>query len=297
MINITFLGTSSMIPTKERNHSSLLITYKNEGILVDCGEGTQRQLRIAGIRPGKITKLLITHWHGDHVLGIPGLIQNLAAHNYTKTLEIYGPKGSKKYLKNMMSGIILKERTKYVVKEISRGIFYKDLEFTLEATPVEHGTPCLAYSFKEQDKRKINLSYLKKFKLKQHPLLGKLQKGKSITYQGKKISVKKATNLIPGKKITIVMDTAPTKSALTLAKNSDLLITESTWGSEMEALAKKRKHLTSNLAAEMAKKAKVKKLILTHFSQRYKELESLKKQAQKIFKNIELAKDFMEVQL
>src|SRR3989344_5430233 len=110
MINITFLGTSSMMPTKERNHSSILITYKDQGILVDCGEGTQRQLRIAGIKPGKITKLLITHWHGDHVLGIPGLIQNLAANNYRRALEIYGPKGTKKYLKNMLSGIVMQER-------------------------------------------------------------------------------------------------------------------------------------------------------------------------------------------
>ncbi|MAG45225.1 MAG: hypothetical protein CMH63_00425 [Nanoarchaeota archaeon] len=297
MINITFLGTSSMIPTVDRNHSSLLLTYKNEGILVDCGEGTQRQLRIAGVRPGKITKLLITHWHGDHVLGIPGLIQNLAAHNYTKTLEIYGPKGSKKYLKHMMSGIIQKERTNYTIKEISKGIFYKNKDFSLEATPVEHGTPCLAFSFKENDKRKINLKYLKKYNLKQHPILGKLQQGKSITYKGKKILASKATDLIPGKKITIIMDTAPTKSALILAKNSDLLITESTWSEELSSLVKKRKHLTSTLAAEMAKKAKAKRLILTHFSQRYKELESLKKQAQKIFKHTDLAKDFMEVKI
>ena len=98
MINITFLGTSSMIPTEDRNHSSIFLSYKNEGILIDCGEGTQRQLRIKKIKPSKITKLLITHWHGDHVLGIPGLIQNLGAHNYSKTLEIYGPKNSKKYL-------------------------------------------------------------------------------------------------------------------------------------------------------------------------------------------------------
>ena len=96
-----------MIPTRERNHSSILISYKDQGILVDCGEGTQRQLRIAGIKPSKITKLLITHWHGDHVLGIPGLIQNLAAHNYKNTLEICGPKGSKKYLRNLLSGIVI----------------------------------------------------------------------------------------------------------------------------------------------------------------------------------------------
>jgi ribonuclease Z len=297
MIKITFLGTSSMIPTEERNHNSILISYRDHGILVDCGEGTQRQLRIAKIKPRKITKLLITHWHGDHVLGIPGLIQNLAAHNYNNTLEIYGPKGTKKYLKNMLSGIIMQDRLKYTVKEISSGIFYKDKNFSLECKPLDHITPCLAYSLQEHDRRKLNLSYLKKFGLKQHPLLGKLQKGKSITYKSKKIFVKQATKLIPGKKLTIIMDTAPTKNAETLAKNSDLLITEATWGRELEKFVKKRKHLTAQLAAQIAKKAKAKKLILTHFSQRYKTASDLETEAKKVFKNTLTAKDFMEVEV
>ena len=100
-MKITFLGTSAMLPTKERNPSSIFIEYGKEGILIDCGEGTQRQMRIKGIKPTKISKLLITHFHGDHVLGIPGLMQSLGASNYTKKLEIYGPRGSKNFLKNM----------------------------------------------------------------------------------------------------------------------------------------------------------------------------------------------------
>ena len=294
MMNITFLGTSSMMPTKERNHSSILISYKNHGILVDCGEGTQRQLRIAGIKPSKITKLLITHWHGDHVLGIPGLIQNLAAHNYKNTLEIYGPKGSKKYLKNMLAGIVLQERLKYEVKEISSGIFYKR-DLIIEALPLDHITPCLAYSFKEKDSRRININYTKKFGLTNHPLLGSLQNGKNIVYKGKKISASKATTLIKGKKVTIVMDTAPTRNAVKIAKNSDLLITEATWSKELEKFVMKRKHLTAELAARIAKQANAKKLILTHFSQRYKDIKQLETEAKKVFKNTFLAEDFMQV--
>lgn len=296
MINITFLGTSSMIPTIERNHSSILISYKNQGILVDCGEGTQRQLRIAGIKPSKITKLLITHWHGDHVLGIPGLIQNLAAHNYKNTLEIYGPKGSKKYLKNMLSGIIMQERIKYEVNEINAGIFYKK-DVILEAAHLDHITPCLGYSIREKDRRKIRLNYLKKFGLKQSPLLGSLQKGKNIIYQGKKISADKSTELIKGKKITIVMDTAPTKNAEKIAKDSDVLIAEATWSKELEKFVMKRKHLTAELAAKIAKKANAEKLILTHFSQRYKEIKELETEAKKIFKNTFLAEDFMKIEV
>ena len=297
MIKITFLGTSAMIPTIERNHSSILLSYQNENILVDCGEGTQRQLRIAKISPCKITKLLITHWHGDHILGIPGLIQNLGANQYSKTLEIYGPKGTKNYLKNILSGVVFENRIKYIVKEISSGCFYKDKNFSLFSFQLKHTIPCLGYIFKESDKLKINLNYLKKFRLTQHPLLGELQKGKNITFKGKKILVKNATFKIPGKKISIILDTAPIPNINNLIKDSDLLITESTWSSEFKEEVQKRKHLTAEIAGKIAKQAKVKKLILTHFSQRYKDLQDLEKEAKKEFKETILAKDFMEINI
>lgn len=296
-MKIIFLGTSAMIPTSERNHTSIFIQHKGEGILLDCGEGTQRQMRKVKIAPSKITKLLISHWHGDHVLGIPGLIQNLGANNYKNTLEIFGPRGSKEYFKNMMSGFSSQEKIKYKLNEISSGVIYKGKDFKIEATPLNHIIPTLGYSIIENEKLKINLDYLKKFGLKQHPLLGKLQQGKDITYNNKKISVKKATIPIKGKKITIIMDTAPCKNIEKLAKNSDLLITEATWTSEFKSWVQKRKHLTSELAAKIAKNSNAKKLILTHFSQRYKSTNELESEAKKIFKNTEAAKDFMEVEI
>lgn len=299
MIKITFLGTSSMLPTKERNHSSILLQYEKEGILIDCGEGTQRQLRIAKISPCKITKLLITHFHGDHVLGIPGLLQSLVANAYQKTIEIYGPVGTKKYIHNMMKGIIFQgyKRLKFKITELSSSkIFYKDKKFLLKCAKANHTVPTIMYSFSEKDKLKINIDYLKKFGLKTHPLIGKLQQGKDIVYKGKKISAKKATITKPGKKITIIMDTATSPNLPKFAKDSDILICESTWSSHMHHLTQKRKHLTSKQAAEIAKKAKAKKLILTHFSQRYKDLEELLKEAKTIFKNTELSKDFLSIE-
>lgn len=296
-MKIIFLGTSAMIPTSKRNHTSIFIQHKEEGILLDCGEGTQRQMRKAKIPPSKITKLLISHWHGDHVLGIPGLIQNLSANNYKKTLEIFGPKGSKEYFKNMMSGFSSQEKIKYKLNEISPGIIYKGKDFKIEAIQLNHIIPTIGYSIIENEKLKINLDYLKKFGLKQHPLLGKLQQGKDIIYNNKKISVKKATIPIKGKKITIIMDTAPCKNIEKLAKDSDLLITEATWTSEFKNWVQKRKHLTSELAAEIAKSSNAKKLILTHFSQRYKNTNELESEAKKIFKNTKAAKDFMKIEI
>ena len=109
-MDIVFLGTSSMVPTKERNHSSVFLKYQGEGILFDCGEGTQRQLKIAGVSPTEVTKLFISHWHGDHVLGIPGLIQTLAGSNYTKELEIYGPAGTKRRMEAMFEVFVFDKK-------------------------------------------------------------------------------------------------------------------------------------------------------------------------------------------
>jgi len=294
-MKVTFLGTGAMLPTKDRNTNAILISYRNNGILIDCGEGTQKQLRLANISPTKITKLLITHWHGDHVLGIPGLIQSLGASNYNKTLEIYGPKGTKTYLSNLLKGLLFRNRIDFNVKEVSKGIFFQDEDFYLEAFPLKHSITCLGYNFVEKDKRNVDVKYTKKFGLVQHPLLGKLQKGKDITYKGKKIRVKDATKLKKGKKISLIIDTYYNKSLGKFAANADLLISEATWmkGDEIS----KKEHLNSEEAARIAKNAKVGKLILTHFSQRYKNTNELKKQAKRIFKNTDTAKDFMEIKI
>src|SRR3989339_74316 len=125
-MELIFLGTSSMVPTKERNHTSILLTYKSDGILFDCGEGTQRQLSIAGIKPSKINKILITHWHGDHILGLPGLIQTLAAQEYSGSLEIYGPKGTKKFMDKMFEAFIFDKHIDIKIKEVGDGIFFEN---------------------------------------------------------------------------------------------------------------------------------------------------------------------------
>ena len=282
-----------MIPTKERNHTAILISYKTENILVDCGEGTQKQFRIAKISPAKITKILITHWHGDHVIGLPGLIQTLEKSEYSKTLEIYGPKGTKKYFRNMFRGFIFKQKIKIKFHEITQGKFFENEDFELHAANLEHSCPCFGYSFIEKDKRKINLKYLKKFKLVKHPILKNLQKGRDIEWKGKKIKAKLATTIKKGKKMAIILDTKLTNNAVKLAKNSDLLICEATHLDELKVKTEKYKHLTTKQAAGIAKKAKVKTLILTHFSQRYKGSENLLKEAKSVFKNTKIAEDFM----
>lgn len=296
-MKITFLGTGCMVPTKERNQVAMLLSYKTDNILIDCGEGTQRQMRIKKIKPSKITKILITHWHPDHVLGLPGLLNTMGKDGYNKVLEIYGPKGTKKYIENIHGCFVKQTDVKYRVKEIDEGIFYENEDFKLESFKLNHSCLCLGYNFIEKDKRKINMDYLKKFNVKPGPLLKKLQKGESINHEGKNVDVKKATELKKGKKISIVIDTLPTEKIIKMAKDAEVLICEATHLDDIKEKSEKYKHMTAKQAAEIAKKAKVKKLILTHYSQRYKDIDVIKKEASNVFKNVICSKDFMELTL
>ena len=297
-MEIIFLGTSHAVPTKEKNQTSILIRYGSEGILVDCGEGTQRQFKIAGISPTKITKILITHWHGDHILGLPGLLQTLALGNYSKTLEIYGPRGTKEFMKFMLEMFIFKEKIKVNVHEISEGTFFENKDFYLEAKRMKHQAPCLAYSLVEKNKFKIDMNKLKKAGFKEGPWLKELQQGKDGKVDGKKIEVKKFTNEIVGKKISFILDTAINDNCYKISENADLLISEACFLKTEEVLASERDHLTAEQIALVAKKSKVKKLILTHISQRYDKREKIVlEEDKKIFKNSELAKDFMKIEI
>lgn len=281
-----------MMPTKARNQLSVLLRFRDENILFDCGEGTQRQMRIAQIAPTKITKILISHWHSDHVLGLPGLITTLGVSNYNKQLEIYGPRNTKKFIKNLFTAFIPHNLINIKVIEVNEQRFFENKHFYLEALPMKHGIPSLGYSFTEKDRRKINLSYLKKFKLKQHPILKQLQQGKDIIWKGKKIKAANATTTEKGKKITFVTDTLPNKNIIKLAKNSDIFICEATHSKDIGEKTARYKHMTAEQAAKLAKQSKVKKLVLTHYSQRYKTVKPLLIEAKRVFKNSVAPEDF-----
>ena len=291
MVKITFLGTSDSIPSAERNPTSILITHGGENILLDCGEGTQRQFRKAKLNPCKITRVLITHWHGDHVLGLPGLLQTLALSGYSKTLVISGPRGTKQFMKNLFKTFAFKQEGKIKIEEVD-GKFFETDDFYLEARKMTHGISCNAYNFVKKGKLRIDRDKLKKSKLPSGPLLKKLKEGKNISYKGKKYLAKNLTYQEGEKKLSFVFDTSANKFIVPFVKNSDLLVSESTFNSELEEKAKKHNHLTAKQAAEIAKKSKSKKLILTHVSQRYeKEPKKILNDAQKVFKNSFVVRD------
>jgi ribonuclease Z len=296
-IAVTFLGTSATVPTEVRNHTSILLSYKGENILVDCGEGTQRQFRKAKLNIGKITRILITHWHGDHVLGLPGVLQSLAMGEYNKTLYIYGPHGIKEFMEKLLDTFRFSREYKIETRE-AEGKFFETPDFYITAEKMTHLIPCNAYSFVKKGQIKIDKAKLRKEKIPSGPILKRLKEGKDITYNGKKYLAKKLTYTEGDRKISFILDTSFNKKIIPFVKDSDLLICESTFSSDMEETALKYGHLSSKQAAEIAKRSNSEKLILTHISQRYEnDKKKILDESKKIFRNSFLAEDFKSFEI
>ena len=192
-----------------------------------------------------------------------------------------------------MSWFVWNLKTRYKIIEINSKVFLKNKDFKLEALKLKHGTPCLGYSLVEMDKRKVNVEYLSKFGLRNDPIIKKLVQGKNIKWKGKEIKSKKATQLKKGLKISFISDTKYSNSIISFVKNSDLLVCEATFDDKFKEKAGRFFHLTSKQSAMIAKKANVKKLILTHFSQRYKNVSLILSEAKEVFPNTTAASDFM----
>ena len=296
MKEVIFLGTSSMAPTKERNHPSFVIRYGKELILFDCGEGTQRQLKYAKLSSNKISRIFISHWHGDHVLGLPGLLQTLAANNYNGKLEIFGPETTIKRINKLIEIFPFEREFTMNILEIKKdGLIYENEKYSIFAREVEHSVKCFGFKFVEKDKINLDKKLLKKFGLKEGPYLQELKKGRNIRINGKTIKPTDVGRVIPGKKIGYIADTAICDNAYLIAQNTDILICEATFDQDLEEKARNRLHLTCKDAALIASQANAKKLVLFHFSQRYDDVSNLIEHAKEIFPNTVGAYDFMKI--
>jgi ribonuclease Z len=253
-------------------------------------------MKIADIKPTKITKLLISHWHGDHVLGLPGLLQTMNASGYEKKLDIYGPSGTKKFFEHLFSAFSFRIGFEHTINEI--GDSEIDLkELTIVSKELDHSMPCVGYSVTEKDKRRIKVSYVKSLGIPDGPLLGELQDNKKVVWKGKTVLPEDSTFIVRGKKVAFVLDTVPCNGALGLATESDLLVCEATYSSEQLDKAEGNKHMTAKDAAALAAQSNSKKLVLTHFSQRYKTTEEVLCEAKDIFENTFASFDFMKVKI
>jgi len=265
--------------------------------MFDCGEGTQRQLKHVGIKPSAVTKIVISHWDGDHVLGLPGLIQTLAMSEENKHLVIHGPKGTKKRMEYMFKAFEFYNRIDLDIREFEEGRFFENQEYELWAHKLEHKVPTYGFEFIEKDRRRINVDHVKKIGIPDGPLLGKLQRGQSIKFKGKSISPKDATYIVEGKKVGLIADTRICTSCMKIAKDKDIVICDSTFAKRDEEKAHEYFHMTSEQAAQVASQSNAKKLVLTHFSQRYKDISTLEQEARDIFPNTVSAHDFMKIKI
>ncbi len=298
MIEITFLGTGASIPTKKRGMFSIHLKHLNHSLLFDCGEGTQRQMVLAGISPFKVEKIFITHLHADHVLGLAGLIQTMNFLGREKPLEVYGPDKIKKYVRFFKEWDYLEMGYDIKAKKVKEGVIVNEEDYKINAFEVKHSCPCYSYVFEEKIEPKLDKKKFKKHGLKEGPELRELkEKGRIRMEKG---IVKLEDVLAPSRKptkISIVVDTLPIEKIVEKVRDSDLLISEATHSHELKERSHEYFHMTAKDAAMIAKKANAKKLVITHFSARYDDEKVLEKEAKKVFKDTIAAKDFTVVQV
>ena len=299
-LSIIFLGTGGSWPTVKRNVSSIAIKRAGEVILFDCGEGTQRQFQKSCLSYMQISKIFITHFHGDHFLGLPGLIQTMQLNDRDLPLYIYGPKGINRLLEQILSLGYFKPNYPIISQEIDEVDVLDFDGYKINILQVKHGIPALAYSLVEDMRPgKFDKSKALSMGIPEGPMFSKLQKGEAITLKnGKKITSEMV--LGPpriGRKVVISGDTRPINEMVNFAKNADILIHEATFESELEDVAGEYGHSTAYQAAKIAKKANVEKLFLIHISPRYMDSKLIEEDALKIFKDSFVPKDFDEVEI
>ena len=296
-VSVTFLGTGGSVPSRFRNLPSVLVRRGPEVLLFDCGEGTQRQFLQARAGTNRKMRIFISHMHGDHVFGLPGLLHSLSFMGRTRELEIIGPKGIKDLVTSVNRVVKLYSRFPMQIREVRYGRVVDDEEYEVHAAPGVHGMPCLSYAFVEKPRPgRFDPSKARRLGIPEGPLWKRLQTAKSVRV-GKKVV---SAGLVVGPprrgvKITYAVDTRPCESIVKLAARSDLLIHDSCFAEAASTKAREYGHSTAGEAAWVAKKSKSKQLALFHISAMYENPAPLLAQAKRIFRNTLLPSDMATV--
>ncbi|MEM2939500.1 MAG: ribonuclease Z [Candidatus Bathyarchaeia archaeon] len=300
-LRVIFLGTAASIPTDDRALPSIVIQREGDVLMFDCGEGTQRQMIKAGIGLNRKMMVFITHMHGDHVLGLPGMIQTMSLLGRDKPLKIFGPSGVKVFMDTIMRTVRFWLGFPIEIHEIEQeGTIYQDRDYEIQAVWAEHSIPSLAYALVE--KPRPGRFYPDKavaLGVPRGPLWSTLQRGMNIKLPDGRV-IRPADVLgpsRPGRKIVYTGDTRPSNRIAELAKNADVLIHEATLDDELAERANEEGHSTPSEAAQIALKANVKLLVLVHVSARYSEPKILLEQARKIFLNTYIPSDLEKIEI
>ncbi|MBU0662179.1 ribonuclease Z [Candidatus Micrarchaeota archaeon] len=308
---IVFLGTSCSTPTKGRNLSSVALRREGEWILFDCPEGTQRQMMASGVSYMKIQHIFISHFHGDHFLGLPGLLATMSMHGRDYPLFVYGPKGVEAWVKKAIEMSMLRVNFEIKCIEVGKkGAVIEAEGFTVRAFPLKHEVPCYGYVYEENGKAgEFVRAKAEALGIPEGPLWSKLQKGETVKAKtkggkgGAKMKTFRPEQVMDyskartGKKLAIVWDTLPNKSYYSAIKGADVLVHESSFMEKLKSRAIETRHSTAQQAGKTAAETDAKRLFLIHISPRHKDAKKMENEARAEFGDVTVAEDLMEIEL
>lgn len=288
---LVVLGTASQVPTRERNHNGYLLRWDGLGVLFDPGEGTQRQMTLAGVSASQVDAICITHAHGDHCLGLPGVLQRLSLDGVTGPLPLVHPAAAGEYVDRLRSASVYDDRLSVDLRPVAApGPVLELPGLTVHALPLQHSVPTFGYRLVEPDGRRMLRNLLQDRGINGADV-GRLQREGMLRTSGGVVELADVSEPRPGQRFAFVMDTAPCAEAVALARDADLLVCEATFGDAEADVAAAYGHLTARDAATIAREAGARRLVLTHFSQRYRDTAPLLAQAREVFPDTVVAHD------
>lgn len=296
-MQIVFLGTSGSWPTPKRSVSAIAVKRGPEVILFDCGEGTQRQFMLSKLSFMQITRVFLTHFHGDHFLGLPGLVQSMSMNGREVPLEVYGPRGVERLVADLLSLGYFTPGFAVRAKEVPPGASVDGGDYAITAFEAVHTVPGLSYVLEEKARPgRFNKERALELGVPEGPLFSRLQEGQAVTVEGRTIRPEEV--LGPprrGRKIVYTGDSMPNEALIERARGADVLIHDATSDAALEEKANRYGHSSSRQAAEVASKAGVGLLVLTHLSPRYEDPATILSDAKAIFEDVRIAEDFTEI--
>lgn len=285
------LGTSSQVPTRYRNHNGYLLRWDEHGFLFDPGEGTQRQMIYAEVAASAITRIFITHFHGDHCLGLAGISQRISLDRVAHPVHVHYPASGQKYYERLRAASIFHDVATVIARPIAKpGEIHRDDKLSISTLPLDHGVDTWGYRIDEHDGRRMLPERLADAGVR-GPRIRDLIRDGRVTIDDRIVELDEVSEPKPGQSAAFIMDTRMCQNAIELARGVDLLICESTFLNRDEDKAVAHGHLTAAHAATIAREAGARKLVLTHFSQRYPSDKPFLAEARAIFDNVVAARD------